>query len=213
MSKETEKQDLLEVAGRKFDLRNPEEKEQLSKFVSELSTGKGRADQRNGQLLKEISALKKLSANSPIDRNAIEQEVSTLAEQGETTKALQAMFSYFDKADVPRQKQQQENLIWSTYVESRPEFFNVLDEDVYKTYTFSNYREELLASDNPIQLLDSIFEPKLKKASKSQSDSHYVSVGGKNSSSAPAREPEKKSEDTNQLTLAQVMEELQTRKY
>lgn len=162
---ETNSEDLFEFQGRQFDLSTQEGKIGLKAYMDAFSAVTGKVSNELGSLRKEVAPLRKFKTkvDTP-DKAGVINKVSKLYEDGNYEEAINEMFGYVDNREAELNQSKAEDNFWKDYKSSRAEMFNDLDEDLAKSYVFSNYRDALYDAEDPGALIDAVLQPKVKKS-------------------------------------------------
>jgi hypothetical protein len=125
----------------------------------------------------ELGSLRKFKAEmAPATSEAdLLSKVSELRESGEHNKADELMVAFTRRSQTETQKAlstaRENEKTWREYFRSRKDLLDFYDEDEIRT--LSESRLDLASVDNPFEVLDSYWKPKLSRA-KSFSDSTKV---------------------------------------
>lgn len=189
---------FLEWKGRKF--KNADE---AKGFLDALAFSQGRNAQEADAAKKELEPFRKYNLKKvSVDEAGLLQKVDALHEEGRHTEATKLLLEYNNQIKQDLQVQREEDRLWSDYVKARPDVFDVLPEDMARDHVFSNYRDTLQDTDDPVQLLDSILKPKASRLKPTkESDEPAITLSAGN---APAPAPKAKPEEEEK---SNVMEE------
>lgn len=156
------------IAGKKFDISTVEGKNQLQGFIQGLSHVTGKLSNEVGTLRKETAPFKKLGVKAETtDEAQLAIKLKSLTDEGRTDEAFGLLFNELKATRLKNERERDANQFWDEYKRSRSDLFEMLPEDVAKTYVFANYGEQLYEVEDPYALIDSILEPKVSRFKKS----------------------------------------------
>lgn len=210
---------IIEFQGRTFNVGTPEGRAAHRAFLDGLSHVLGKVANENGQLKKAVAPFKKLGLNAEtVDEASLATKVAKMQEEGNFQEAIGLLFTEFQQIRRKTEQEKAEDAFWRNYVAARPEVVDALDEDIARTYVFSNYRDQLYEAEDPVQLVDSILMPKAAKrikAPESKSKQEPVvpaSLGSGKGAGRPAAKAAASAEDEADKAAKARMEALITGK-
>lgn len=210
---------IIEFQGRTFNVGTPEGRAAHRAFLDGLSHVLGKVANENGQLKKAVAPFKKLGLNAEtVDEASLATKVAKMQEEGNFQEAIGLLFTEFQQIRRKTEQEKAEDAFWRNYVAARPEVVDALDEDIARTYVFSNYRDQLYEAEDPVQLVDSILMPKAAKRIKApepkskQEPVVPASLGSGKGASRPAAKAAASAEDEADKAAKARMEALITGK-
>jgi hypothetical protein len=214
-AEETKIDQILEAAGRKFDLYTEVGRVGLKNFVEGLSYVTGKLSNEVGDLRKEVAPLRKYSlTDANVDDVAIMQAVEKHRANGEEDEAIRLLFEYNKQVQKSLRGDMEFERLFSDYLVQNPgvrDNMDASDIDIYKDYIRRNHMEQLVKANNPFDVLDSVLGRKSKaKAApaekKEDTDSAYATVGAGRAVSPPQKTEAK--DEPKRKTFNEVLDEL-----
>lgn len=208
---------IIEFQGRTFNVSTPEGRAAHRAFLDGLSHVLGKVANENGQLKKAVAPFKKLGLNAEtMDEASLAKRVAKLKEDGNVEEAIGLMFSELQTFRQKTEQEKAEDAFWKNYAANRREVVDALDEEIARTYVFSNYRDQLYEAEDPYQLVDSILMPKAAKRikapeqKKEQEPVVSASLGAGKGGSRPAPKGRPDAEDEADKKARERMEAMIT---
>lgn len=206
--------DLFQIAGKEFDLSTDQGKKDAQLWAEAFSTAIGKQGQELGELRKEVEPLRRFGVKKATpDKMSLLRKVEQLAGEGEHQEAYKALFEYTDQLQARSEYEREKDKFWGSYVQSRPDIFEALPEDMARDYVFSNYEDALVESEDAFGLIDRVLKPKVKgkaKAAPAPAEELGYTVQSGHAKAAPAKQaaPEKKSEKAPPKDMQGLVEDI-----
>jgi len=182
-------------------------------FMEGLASSQGTIAQKYGELMKEAEPLRKYNLKqADVDEIDIMKKVEKFRNDGENTEADRLLFEYVRQVKSDSTAKQEEERLWTDYVRSRKDIFDVLDEDLAKSHVFTNYRSKLQDEENPFEFIDRVLAPKASRLKPKQetdgASAPSATLGSGNSTnSAKTTSEEKNLEETSDGSWDKVLDE------
>lgn len=155
---------LFKVYGREFDVATEDGFKQAQTWAEAMSTLVGKQSNEIGDLRKEVEPIRKYNLKgATVDEVALRTKVEQLRDEGNHREADNLMLELVKQSRIHADTRAERETMWADYRTARKEIFDVLPEDMAKSYVFGQYASELESAEDPFALIDRVLQPKAAK--------------------------------------------------
>lgn len=159
---------IVKILNREFDVSTPEGKAQLQGFTEALAVTAGKNAQEKDEFQKKYESLSQQYsfASESVDYQEAKQKVAQMREEGVSEEQIDNYWLNFSQLSAKAaSKGNDYDVFWAEYKGKRPELFSALtkiEQDMYKKHIKETYLSQLQNSDNPLAVMDQLFEDKVR---------------------------------------------------
>lgn len=211
---------VFEVLNRKFNLDDPKEREQMRIFTESLASSAGKNAQEKDALEKkyqQISTEAKYSfSREEVNFEEAKKQAAKLRENGADENQIDEYWASFaQQTGQMAEKNREYDIFWADYRGRNLEAFksmNPVELDMWKEHIKKNYLNVLESAENPYQVMDQLFEGKLRSAKEEVEEVPPYSGLKSSRSYTPSFSPSKEEEkqmDEDQKEYERLLAELE----